>query len=84
MSIHEPRRCDDDPQPEFYIETDGMEVDPLARGEPEEDGYEENSGDSDDDSDEEGDKPSLEPDQLPNPWISNSDDTEVSNLDGVT
>ena len=84
MPIHEPGRCDDDHQPELYIETDGMEVDPLARGEPEEDGYEENSGDSDDDWDEECDKPSLEPDRLPNPWISNSNDTEVSDLDGVT
>ena len=82
IPIREPGRCDDDREENFLIETDGVDVFEVEpRGKPEEDGYEENDGDSDDE--EEGDnlKPSLEPDRLPNPLISNSNDavTEVGN-----
>jgi hypothetical protein len=87
----EPGRCDNERGEEDFYGTEDFEVDPRCDffgdyedyspeefgTEPEVDGYEENS-----DDDEESDKPSLEPERLPNPLISNSNDVEVS--DGTT
>ena len=81
MLTHEPGRCNDsDAQEEgiFSIGMEDFEVD--ESGEPEEDGCEENDGESDEN--EEYDEPSLEPNRLPYPLLSNSNDIEVN--DGET
>jgi hypothetical protein len=77
MPTFELRGCDDDQglgEENFPIGANDHDVDHWQTGEPEEDGYEEKDGESDDN---EGDEPFLEPYRLPNPLITNSESNDT-------